>query len=71
MKIVFLPYAIKERSKLEPKIRNPETYVSFRKMLLNFRKPTGKSTYKIYDPLGVKLLVRLPLGFSHLSEQTF
>ena len=37
-------------------------------MLLNFIRPTGNSTYKIYDPLGVKLLTRLRLGFSHLSE---
>ena len=29
------------------------------------------STYKIYDPLGIKLLIRLRLGFSPLSEQKF
>ena len=31
----------------------------------------GNSTYKIYDPLGIKLLARLRLGFSHLSEHKF
>ena len=40
-------------------------------MLLNFIRPTGNSTYKIYDPLGIKLLTRLRLGFSHLSEHKF
>ena len=42
----FLPYAIKEWNKLDPEIRNAETYASFRKMVLNFIRPTGNSTYK-------------------------
>ena len=37
-------------------------------MLPNFIRPTGNRTYKIIDPLGIKLLTRLRLGFSHLSE---
>ena len=67
----FLPYAIKEWNKLDPNIRNAETYASFRKMLLNFIRPKGNNTYKIYDPLGIKLLTRLRLGFSHHSEHKF
>ena len=67
----FLPYAIKEWNKLDSEIRNAKTYASFRKMLLNFIRPIGNSTYKIYDPLGIKLLTRLRLGFSHLSEHKF
>ena len=67
----FLPYAQKEWSKLDPEIRNAETYASFRKMLQNFLRPTGNGTYKIYDPLGIKLLTRLRLGFSYLSEHKF
>ena len=67
----FLPYAIKEWSKLDPEIRNAETYTFFRKMLQNFLRPTGKATYKIYDPLGIKLLTRSLLGFSYLSEHKF
>ena len=70
LKIIFLPYAIKEWIKLDSEIRNAETYASFRKMLLNFIWPMGNSTYKIY-PLGIKLLTRLRLGFSHLSEHKF
>ena len=67
----FLPYAIKEWNKLDSEIRNAKTYASFRKMLLNFIRPVGNSTYKMYDPLGIKLLTRLRLGFSHLSEHKF
>ena len=58
-KYSFLPYAIKEWNKLDYEIRNAETYASFRKMLLNFIRPMENSTYKIYDPLEIKLLTRL------------
>ena len=67
----FLSYAIKEWNKLDREIRNAETCASFRKMLLNFIRPTRNSTYKIYHRLGIKLLTRLRLGFSHLSEHKF
>ena len=67
----FLPYPIKEWNKLDPEIRNAGTYAYFRKMLLKFIRAIGNSTYKIYDSLGIKLLTRLQLGFSHLSEHKF
>ena len=67
----FLPYAIKEWNKLDSEIRNAKTYASFRKMFLKFIRPIENSTYKIYDPLGIKSLTRLRLGFSHLSEHKF
>ena len=40
-------------------------------MLLNFIRSKGNNTYKIYDLLGIKLLNRLRLGFSYLSEHKF
>ena len=52
-------------------IRNVETYAFFQKMLLNFIRLIGNSTYKIYYLLGIKLLTRLRFGFSHLSEHSF
>ena len=67
----FLPYAIKEWNKLDPKITNAETYLSFQNMLLNFIRPTRKSTYQTYDPLRIKLLTRLRLGFNYLVEHKF
>ena len=44
-KNTFLPHVVKEWKKLDPEIRNAEIYASFRKMLLNFIRPTGNSTY--------------------------
>ena len=61
----------REWNKLDPEIRNAETYASFQKMLLNFIRTIENSTYKIYDLLGIKLLATLRLGFSHLFEHKF
>ena len=40
-------------------------------MLRNFTGPIENSTYKIYEPLGIKLLTRFRLGFSHVFEHKF
>ena len=44
-KNTFLPHVVKEWNKLGPEIRNAEIHASFRKMLLNFIRPTENSTY--------------------------
>ena len=67
----FLPYAINEWNKLDLEIRNADTYASFWKMLLNFIRPTHRKFFKIYDPLRIKLLTKLRLCFSHISEHKF
>ena len=67
----LLLYAIKEWNKVDSKIRINEIYPSFRSKLLNFIRPTGNSTYKFYDLLGIKLFTRFWLGFSHLLEHKF
>ena len=64
----LLPYAIKEWNELDSGIRNAKTYTSFRNMLLNFIRSIGNSTYKIYDPLRIKLLTRLRHALSHLLD---
>ena len=43
----------------------------FRKKLLFFIRPLGNDAYGIYDPLGIRLLNRLRLGFSYLREHKF
>ena len=44
---------------------------TLRKLFPNFIRRKRNSTYKIYDPLGIKLLTTLRLGFRHFSEQKF
>ena len=39
--------------------------------LLKIGQPTPKSVYNIHNPIGLKLLTRLILGFSYLNQQIF
>ena len=71
LKSSFLQYAVKDWNKWDREIRNPEAFASFQKLLLSFKRSPGNSIYKIYDLLGIKLLTRLQLGFSHLAEHKF
>ena len=67
----FLPLTITEWNKFGTDIKNIDSHAMFRKILLTFIRPPGNDTYGIYDPLGVRLLNRLRLGFSHLREHNF
>ena len=67
----FLPLTITEWNKLDTDIKNIDSHVMFRKKLLTFIRPLENDTYEIYDPLGVRLLNRLRLGFSYLREHKF
>ena len=67
----FLPFTITEWNKLDSDIKNIHSHAMFRKKLLTFIRPLGNDTNRIYDPLGVRLLNRLRLGFCHLREQKF
>ena len=61
--------AIKQWNKLSLENRNTELHASFQEMLRNLIRPTGNRTYKIYNPLGMKLLTsNYQPGFSDLSE---
>ena len=39
--------------------------------LLSFIRPIQNDVYNIFDPIGLKLLTRLLLDFSHLNEHRF
>ena len=67
----FLPFAVTELNKLNSDIKNIDSHAVFHKKLLAFIRPLGNHTYGIYDPLGIRLLNRLRLGFSHLRENKF
>ena len=71
LKHSFIPYVLKEWNRLSTEIRNSLSCKEFRKSLSPFTKTTCSSRFSIYRPIGVKLLVRLRLGFSHLREPKF
>ena len=48
-----------------------EYYKGFKKLLLKFIRPSPNSLFNVSDSLGIKLLTRLRLGLSYLSEHKF
>ena len=67
----FIPNVIYEWNKLDPDIRSSASYNLFRNTLLKFIRPAQRKTLHINDSVGVKLLTRLRLGFSHLRGHKF
>ena len=67
----FFPSAITEWNKLDCHIRNADSFKVFKKHLLRFIRPMPNSIYNIHNPLGVKYLTRLRIGFSYLKEHNF
>ena len=67
----FLPFTITEWNKSESDIKNIDSHAMFRNRLLTFIRPLGNDAYRIYVPLGVRLLNRLRLRFSDLREHEF
>ena len=58
-------------NKLDLNIRNSESLNIFKKTLLNFIHPSGSTLFDCHNPKGVKLLIKLRLGLSHLREHKF
>ena len=64
----FFPYTVNEWNNLDNIIKSSESYSMFRKKMLNLIRPKCNDTYRIYNPMGLKLLTRLRLGLSHLND---
>ena len=62
------PSVISEWNKLNLEICNSVSLEIFKKHLLNFIRPNSSNVFNINNPLGLKLLTRLRIGFSHLKE---
>ena len=67
----FLLYTINEWKKRGPGIRRIDWYVGFRKKIPRFIKPTEKRSSSIQDPLGIKLLNKLRVYFSHKNLHNY
>ena len=52
-------------------IRDSESIAIFKKRLLSFIHPISSNMCDIFDPIVLKFLTRLCLGFSHLNEHRF
>ena len=67
----FFPSAITEWNKLDSFVKNADLFHVFKKHILNFIRPLPNSIFNIHNPLGIKYLTRLRIGFSHLKEHKF
>ena len=70
-KNTFFPYCINEWNNLTVEIRKSKSVAAFKNLLNAKKKKKENPIFSIYDPLGVKLLTRLKLQFSHLNEHKF
>ena len=59
----FSPNIITEWNKLDINIKNMTSYTAF--------EPNHVDTFGIHNPIGMQLLTRIRLGFSHLNEHKF
>ena len=64
----FFPYCIREWNELHVSIRTETTFYQFKNELIKCISPPKRSTFKIDDILGIKLITRIRLGFSNLRE---
>ena len=67
----FIPNVITEWNKLDINIKSITSYTAFKNALLSFIRPKHVDTFGIHNPIGLQLLARFRLGFSHLNEHRF
>ena len=67
----FFPSTLNDWFNLDVEIRNFESLAIFKTKLVSFIRPVSSNVYNIFGPVGLKLLTRLRLGFSHLNEHRF
>ena len=67
----FFRSTLNDWYKLIETIRNSESVSMFKSRLLSFIHPLESNAYNIFDPIGLKLLTSLRLGFSHFNKHRF
>ena len=67
----YYPYCLREWNKLDPSQRSIDSPNKFKAELIKSLRPPKRSVFKITDIVGVRLLTRLRLGFSHLRKHKF
>ena len=66
----FFSYTITEWNKLDLVCKS-KSYATFRNTLLKLGRSIERAIYGIDNPVGLTLLTRLKLGFSHFNEHRF
>ena len=66
---LFFPYTVNEWNNLDNIIKSSESYLMFRKRMLNLIRPKCNKTYGIHNPTEFKLLTCLRSGLGHLNNE--
>ena len=67
----YYPYCLRKWNKLDHSLRSIDSLSKFKAERIKPIRPPKRSVFKISDIVGVRLLTRLRLGFSHLQEHKF
>ena len=67
----FLLYTVNEWNTLDNIIKSSESYLMFRKTMLNLIRPKCSDTFGIHNSTGLKLLTLLRLALTHLNDHKF
>ena len=70
-KYSLFPSTLRDWFDLDENIRNSESISIFKNRLLTFICPAQNSIFNIFYPIGLKLLTRSRLEFTHLNEHRF
>ena len=57
--------------KLAPDLRNSDSFSAFKKIILNFIRPSPNSIFNCHNPKALKFITQLHLGLSHLRYHKF
>ena len=70
-KYSFFPSTLNDWFNLDDNTKKSESISIFKNRILSFIRPIQSKFYNIFDPTGLKYLIRLRLEFSHLNEHRF
>ena len=68
---MLFPSTIIEWNKLDPDLRNSDSFSAFKKSILNFIRPSPNSIFNCHNPKALKFITRAGLGLSHLRHHKF
>ena len=71
LKYSFFPSTLKDWCNVNASIRNSESLAIFKSWLLSVIRPIQSNVCNIFDPIGLKIMTRLRLSWSHLNEHKF
>ena len=71
LKNSFFQNVVHKWNKVDEKIKGATSYSLLKTSLLKMGRAHANSTYRIHNPVGIRLLTRLRCGLTHLNKHKF